>query len=615
MSNLRAERIRKPAWFKVGKLLRGRGVRSTYVIGFDSEAETGRPYLFQFGHPDDSVDLVDVKMRDPLDGFRQFARYLHKHCTRKDTEYIVFGFNLSYEYTQLFRALPDETKDDDTFECTAGDNPMFHVRALNAKRYTFTLEIGGKHNIIRERARRKAHRTCYPTIRVRVIDAGAYFQPGTGLDGAAKVLGIGKKLTKPKEWTRKLRHDPAFIAYAEQDARLTQKLGEYIIALHRTYDVPTCISAPHFAARTFRHDYMSGDVATLDVELEQYGLDSYHGGKNGYYLNQPRMIRNAWSYDIRSAYPEAMRQLPDIEKSEWHYTTTYYPNTHSLWRVRLAYEGCTKDALQHPDHRKLKAGEHITILTGYELDALIAQDEASILEIFGGWVMAGPSGGALVEYVDAFFSMKRTAKTQAESNTAKLFLNSLYGKFYQKQALGDVGMFDFETGEFTTTNPDSDFDYEAGGLYHPPIASLITGFVRAKIHRLEHKYDSLMTSTDGFFSLRVPDPDDLGSELGMLEAKRGTLRIWRERLYLFQPNRRLYTGKDQKRKTALHGWRGTAAQLARVPLTAGNLYSYNAKAMVTLRMSTRKLHGTRYEPGTFVVLPFELSLPGPAPPS
>src|SRR3990167_6752528 len=186
-----ADRIYKPPFFAIKPLIQGRGKRDTYVIGFDSEAhscglskhtrckENGYPFLYQFAHPDGHCDLIDV----PRTGRKYetafaFLSYLRDVTTRKDTEYVVFGFNIGYEYKQLWRDINAVIFSEDRFNLGTRDDPSylpdgtpFIVEVLNKKRYTFTIEW--------LRTKR----------RVKVIDAMAFLP--TSLDGAAKMLGVG----------------------------------------------------------------------------------------------------------------------------------------------------------------------------------------------------------------------------------------------------------------------------------------------------------------------------------------------------------------------------------------------------------------------------------------
>lgn len=638
MAVYKTDRIYKAPYFRLSPYTRGRGNRDAYVIGFDSEAEHGKPFLFQFAHPDkcpihnQDVDLIDIPT-DKHAGLWALIDYLSEHCTRKDVEYIVYGFNLQYEWTQFFHDVPYELKIASEFDVTlkTGKLHTARLRATNDKRYMCTVELGGTKR------------------RVKIMDAMAgWFGAGSvSLDTASKVIGVGEKEPKPEQFSRKAARSPSFIAYAKQDAVLTQRLGEHIVGLHTTYDVPLCMSAPHFAARVFRARFLSQEVPLPDEPLEQLGLDAYHGGKNGYYLPKPALLKNIWHYDIRSAYPEAMAQLPNIETARWEAHDEYIEGTHSIWRATVTTRSCEYGSVQcraghYQRNQQSRCGAgcpaplrfdatdagrkrtkrnpaYVTVYaTGYELDAARARNEVTIIEA-QGWVMVGEPGGPLQRYCEQFYALKRFAKNDTEKAAAKLFLNSLYGKFFQKVPLGNVTGFDIDALEIVTTDPEQDYDYEAGGLYHPPIASLITGYVRAKIHRLEHQYHAIMTSTDGFFAYDPPDEAMIGDDLGMLSAEQGTLRIWRERLYVFTPSKVVH-GKECKPDCkkphhvyALHGFRAGVEMLLKMPMTAGIRFEYSAQQMITLKMSTRAFgkgkDRKKYEPGTFVVLPYDLILP------
>jgi hypothetical protein len=599
VADYRAERINKKPTFKIANLKGGYSARNSYVIGFDSESEQvdpehkGQPFLYQFAHPDGRVDLIDVPYGTNNESLYPFLVYLHENCTRKDTHYTVVGFNLAYEYTQLFRDLPFELKIADKFQLGEDvdhpdhlpDGTPFVLSAMNNKRFSFTLMFG--------RGKRRIH----------VIDAMAFIP--TSLDKASKMVGGERKKAKSFSFTRANRDVPEFVEYSKQDAVITQKLGEIIIGWHETYDVTPCISGPQFASKVYRHRFLPTQIELAHPMLEQAGLDSYHGGKNGFYLPKPAILKDVYHVDIRSAYPEAMSKIPAPETAVWSFATKYEHGVHALWHIRGNYLGCKYHPLYKTNGKRFNRGFVDAHVTGYELDALLEHGEIEV-RFIEGWLMTGETGsGSLVNFVAEFYATKRNATSEAERTAAKVLLNSLYGKYFQKVALGDVGATDLITGKLIVTNPDGDYDYEAGGLYHPPIASLITGYVRGKIHNLEHTYRSVMTSTDGFFSLNAPDPELLGNELGQLSSEKGTLRIWRERLYIFE-------GDDGTEISALHGWRNGVTELRRVPMTAGSLFQYEGSQMVTLRYSARNGAG-KLPPGAFIEKAFSLNLPGPAP--
>lgn len=590
--------IEKPFMFRIAPLKQGRSKRKPYIIGFDSEAGyhrpgDGKPFLFQFSLPDTTEQETMLVTVDDQPGaaFARFMEFVARRCTDARYEFLIYGFNLQYEWTQLFGDVDDDWKSQsEVIQPVSisldGHESEWEWHIYNDKRVFAVIR----------NVRRK--------YIVRLLDAQMFYT--TSLDKAAKVLGLGEKIDTIDRETiwRGMITDPTFLEYARRDAFITRKLGEHIVNMHEQYNVTQTISAPHFASKVFRRHFLSAEIPLPEVELEQRGLWSYHGGKNGYYLDGPAHIENAWQYDITSAYPEAMRQLPDPEQSQWQRVSDYVPGRHAIYEISGEYTRCRyRGAMLHDGSWPESGHREAWCVTSYELDAMIERGEFRIDQLFG-WEMVGPTGGPLVRYVDEFFALKARS-AGAERETAKLFLNSLYGKFFQKVALGVVGYFDVELGQIIEHNPEGPYDWRAGGLYHPPIASLITGFVRAKIHRLEHRYNAIMTSTDGLFALHAPDPSDVGVTLGALTAGIGDLKIWRERLYIFRPS------DGGKPKVAFHGFWGTLDQLDAMPLAAGE-YEYGYRHMVTLKESLKRFSGAQYGAGTFAELSRKITIDGSA---
>lgn len=552
--------------FEIRPLLRGfPRIRKQVAIGFDTEAEAGEPFLLQVAHPGGEVVLFDVDGHTILE---TLLRHLDERCRERKTTYTLFGFNMGYEYTQLFGGLPEDSWG---FSEIVYDGGWYRLTVYNEKRFTFTIQLRGNRTI-------------------KVLDAMAFIP--SSLDGAAEMIGVGRKKDKPRLFAKSERHDPEFIEYAEQDARLTQRIGEYVIDLHRQMDVPLSLSASHFAAQTYRRRYLQDSVPRPSVELEQLGLDAYHGGKNAYYLDAPIDLDRAVSYDIRSAYSEAMAALPDIESGVWYPTRSIRP--HTILSAQIRYHGCH----YRPLWRLLETGVHRVATTGYELESALWCGCVEVLDV-DGFELRGPATGSLTRYVNDFYHMKRTATSGAQKTAAKLFLNGLYGKFFQKVPIGKAATFDLQSGEWQIHDYRNGYDFIAGGLYHPPIASLITGFVRAKIHRLEHRYRAIMTSTDGIFGYQHPNATDVGEELGQLDYQEGRLRVWRERLYIFDW---VEDGRPRY-KAAYHGFRGKKADLERIPLLRG-IFEYDATISMTLRMA----QGRGIRPGTFVEKPYHVNI-------
>jgi hypothetical protein len=604
MSMYDVERVEKPKYWGIRPAQRGRGKRIPFIIGFDSEADDSRPFLFQFseqGTSEDECIVVDVPPVDNA-GLHTFMQYICKRLLGKfgrTHEVIFYGWNLTYEWTQLFHDLPELADQDEVnIEMTVD---------YDGHEYEFKWTVYNDKRVFAKIVNENAHLT------IRILDGMMFYK--TGLDKGAKMLGLGEKYAPAPcdlvgSWhenqhdnnyiTRELATDPEFLRYARRDAYITRLIGEQIIGLHEDYDIPQTISAPHFASSVFKRRFLTREIELPETPLEQAGLWSYHGGKNGFYLPGPARIEGCWQYDITSAYPEAMRQLPNIETAAWRTVNHYTPNRHAIYVATLQYTRCPWRGMMMHDGKWPESGYIEDVcLTSYELDAMVERGEAKVLSC-RGWEMEGEPGGPLEHYVDVFFTEKARSEG-AKRETAKLMLNSLYGKFFQKVALGIVGYYSMETHEIIEHNPDGAFDWRASGLYHPPIASLITGFVRAKIHRMEHKYQSIMTSTDGMFAYEPPDPADVGRDLGALTAEKGELSIWRERLYVFR------SPALAAPKVAYHGFWGKLDQLEAVPLAHGQ-YDYTSRHMVTLKESLHAFDRKYYEPGSFIVLPRSITL-------
>jgi hypothetical protein len=116
-------------------------------------------------------------------------------------------------------------------------------------------------------------------------------------------------------------------------------------------------------------------------------------------------------------------------------------------------------------------------------------------------------------------------------------------------------------------------------MFSPVIATLITGFVRAYLHRMEHQYKAIHSSTDSIKSMEKIDQASLPSGLGGLNVEvHGDCVILRNKLYLHYKGWNdaedpVFIGPpNPPKKYALHGFWGTSFNLLELVDKRGGTY-------------------------------------------
>jgi len=183
---------------------------------------------------------------------------------------------------------------------------------------------------------------------------------------------------------------------------------------------------------------------------------------------------------------------------------------------------------------------------------------------------------SLQKFVNHFVSLKqKTPKDNPFYLFYKTILNSLYGKFIQMIKIPNTGVFLDHEQKYVEEQ------YKTGNMFHPFIASLITGIVRAKIHSLEHKYNAIHTSTDSILTTKEIPKKELSDKLGGLKfEEKGDTLILRNKLYL------MFNEKGDLTKYAFHGYRGKVEKLFDMWLK-GN-YKYEYQHMTKIKESIKQ---------------------------
>ena len=443
------------------------------------------------------------------------------------------------------------------------------------KQRHFTLSYRGYQMEVFFYDRIFAYITCPDGTRVRILDTSAFF--AGSLDRLASDLHLPvRKMSRPEGIGER---DPIeFLEYALRDAQVTYYLAQFILKLHRQYDVTPSVSAPQLAARIFHRLFLKGGSITIECPPPSWigpTMESYKGGKNGLYL-RPGFYRNVTYADIVSAYPWAMTVVPAcVEGAGKYLPVSRWAGPSGIYRVSGVVRK-TRTPLFFGNGFDGRFGPvKDYMITGPELKIALLYDVFRLEQCEGiVWKSESDTVHPLRDYARTFFRKKNdTRKGDPQHHFYKLMLNSLYGKFVEK-----IPIEDDVPAQIVEIEPDRSF--RPGALFNPFIGSLITGLVRAKMFELETKYWALHTATDSLISRRriQPSPKSLGS---LQPQYHGDILLLRKKLYvIFDPN----TGEVLH--YALHGFQGSVEDL--LDLWKSRTKSYTVRKMNSVRESLRR---------------------------
>lgn len=492
-----------------------------YIIGVDTETCKGPPITMQFfGDFCPAKGVIKFIKNNKITEI--FLNTLSELIDGKPCQIMLVGFNLKFDMPGLFADRHDDLLLGE-FEFQQNG---WHVKGVYDTVFFATLT---KRNIT-----------------VNLID-GALFYTGTNLAKMAKIIcphlpkleapaGLGTKVFTAK--------DREFLEYAIRDAEIAYHLGKKILDWHNLYKVSLCVSSPHLASKIFLKKFLKFPIELPPKHIVMASLSSYHGGKNNL-GKDPGFYKKVYSLDIVSAYPAAMRIMPSFYRLDLYkkYITTNFKKLvpqFGVYKVSGNAKLSPWPILYNKDFCPV-SGHFINLwITGFELNQALMSNHATFTAIEGYYYDAekDKAHSPLKDYSEYFFHKKATAKSPEETLFFKILLNALYGKFIQsrEETIANVSPFDL-IGDDDQIKPVKRI--VAGGLFNPFIATLITGCVRAQIHKIELKYEAIHTATDGIFTQKKPDKDTLSTEIGGLKQDgKGDLLLVRNKCYI------LYT--DQK---------------------------------------------------------------------
>lgn len=617
------------------------------IFGGDTETVDGKPYTLQLcgpdyrGRPQEFFAYVDEK-----NIFEKMMGWSLSQTVKGDVNLFWFH-NLAFDLTVLFHDqinLIYEQYNDIEFDLQTGVG-NFSVNMIYGKVNSANIwqDFGGYlcpqcgpdkpvpkdatsfsgHKRVCTR-----HRNSEPQVRrnlgakITLLDSRAFCPPGArSLKAALKIYGVEEtKFETPKGLGEVKLKSKEFEEYAINDARIERRLGLEIVKIWKQYDVTKSVSLPQMAARIFRHHFFhKGERIQFPKEAIRLASElSYHAGKNGMYVPKG-VYENVYEYDINSAFPKAMRELPQLVKGKYERVRDYVADVVGIYKISGVCHGAKYPGIFHHDFRPVRSGPFDDLwVTGFELECIKANRLYSY-RIEKGWIWKPDNRykhSPLRGFVDHFYNLKNTTPKGPKRETYKNILNSLYGKFaacVEKRKSVSTGLGDISVND--PTDPVKFF--EAGSLYHPFLASQITGYVRRELYNLEVKSNAIHAATDSIKTTqKMRTSDELG---GLKEEVYGRCYLFRNKLYLHfardisRCGHDINTGWINDRRSSekisifdtqptdegqrqhlckygLHGYKGSVKELfdRRWELLESSHMDYSYDHMVQLREGTRR---------------------------
>jgi hypothetical protein len=289
----------------------------------------------------------------------------------------------------------------------------------------------------------------------------AYQENITTLD--KDYLGLKKKR---KEFSIRFynRNKKLIRNYCIQDCKLTKELAENWVKLfHDAFEF--------YSVKWFSSGYLAEKVLinngiafpkfnSIPFEVQDLAYRSYFGGR--FEMTKRGFIGKAFLYDINSAYPYAITQIPDLSHGKWIRRKSIHPKAKLGFFEILA--DIPDDTYIPPFPFRVNSeiifptGRFVTYCTLAELQAC---RNPNWYKILNSWQFV-PSSDVYPyrEFIQEMYQKRLKLKQNGDAMQLplKIILNSIYGKTGQK------------------------VNRIIGNLFNPVIFSFITGFARAQLY-------------------------------------------------------------------------------------------------------------------------------------
>lgn len=486
--------------------------------------------VWAWGACEVSKNPCEYHMGNDINGFMKWCfeqknPCLYFHNAKFDTDFIInWLFRNGYEWVESTRGMIDKQ-----FTTLISDDGKFYTMHI-------CNEIVPKRNVIEIRDSQKLLNMSVAKI------AKTFKLPDSKLEiDYNQFREVGHELTSEEQ--EYLKADITIVSKALADLfeSGTTRLTIGSNALNKYYEMMG-------GRKQFRKIFPK-----LDVIVDKDIRAAYKGGFT--YLNpiyKEVDIAEGLVFDVNSLYPWAMHSPNVLPYGRpVFFSGQYQPdNMHPLFIQRLRCQFELKPnkipmiQLKHnlsfvpTEYLKSSNDQIITLtLTNIDLELFLENYDVYELEYVNGWKFKGASG-MFDQYIDYWTEIKIQATKDKNAGLraiAKLYLNSLYGKFatspYVRSAipyLGEDGVVHYHKTE-----------YEERDSIYVPIGAFITAIARNKtIRSAQSVYDRyLYSDTDSIHIIGTDIPDCLEVDdykLGAwkCESKFERARFIRQKCYI-----------------------------------------------------------------------------------
>ena len=258
--------------------------------------------------------------------------------------------------------------------------------------------------------------------------------------------------------------------YCIWDCKFTKELAQYFIKLFFdmfTFYPRRWVSSGYLAEKVLINNGINfPKVEDIPQTVTDFAWQSYFGGR--FEMLQRGFIGKAHIYDINSAYPYAITQLPDLLNGEWWRTDERILDDTKVgfFKIKVDVDDLklvAPFAFRKKNRILYPSGEFVTYCTLQELQVAGKDVKYTILDSYQ-FIPRGKKR-PFSKFINELYQKRLELKKQNNPMQLpiKIIINSIYGK----------------TGQVSN---------RIGSLFNPVIFAFITGYSRAMLYQFMKKH-------------------------------------------------------------------------------------------------------------------------------